>query len=163
MLSSPQSSWIWAWEREKDRYKWRKREERGVLMMGERERAIQGTESIGMEREKLSRKWMFTEASTLDSWFNERDKKGYRLYISCIYAQNCNNICNKQRPRSCVKAASFQVYRIKVICVLYMWERRKGRIEKTWLRFRRMKGWWIPSKQVLHFCGKASHLKENRA
>lgn len=40
-----------------------------MLMMGdgERERGIQGTESKGMAREKLLRKWMFTEASALDS------------------------------------------------------------------------------------------------
>ena len=42
----------------------RKREEGGMVMMGERESGIQGTESKGMEREKLLRKWMFTEAST---------------------------------------------------------------------------------------------------
>lgn len=45
---------------------------RGVVMMGERERGIQGAEPKGMERGEHSRKWMFTEASTLDSWFNER-------------------------------------------------------------------------------------------
>lgn len=38
-----------------------------MVMIGEREKGILGTESKGKEREKPLRNRMFTEASTLDS------------------------------------------------------------------------------------------------
>lgn len=68
-----------------------------------------------MEREKLSRKWIFTEASTLDSWFNERIKEDIK-YTCPPYAKNCNNICSKP---------SFHACRIKLICGLDVGKKKR--------------------------------------
>lgn len=65
--------------------------ERGIEINGGRgrtvrliegDRGIHGTESRVKEREKLSRKWMFTEASTLDSCFNERIREAIKYTYS---------------------------------------------------------------------------------
>lgn len=68
---------------------------------------------------------MFTEPCTLDLWFNERIREDTEDTYP-PYAQNYNNICQNQMPRSCERSVHSCLQDKSTVCLTCGKEERDG-------------------------------------